>query len=71
MPPFSPSSLCPSHGQVVPLDSPVAVMDRLEAWLADLAVEMAHTLKLQVTECLKVGSKLDAFPSQVRAALRV
>ena len=59
------SAMVSSIGEVVSLDGPVAITDRVEEWLAALATEMASTLKLNANECLKVGSKLDAFPSQV------
>jgi dynein heavy chain 2 len=59
------TAMVSSIGEVVPLDAPVAVTDRVEEWLAALAAEMASTLKLLVGECLRAGSKLGAFPSQV------
>ena len=54
-----------SIGEVVKLESPVAVTDRVEEWLGALAEEMSSTLTYLVEECLRTGSKLDQFPSQV------
>ena len=59
------TAMVSSAGEVVTLESPVNVTDRVEEWLAALAEEMKATLKSSVAACLKVGSKLDDFPSQV------
>ena len=54
-----------SIGEVVELESPVAVTDRVEEWLGALADEMSATLTYLVSDCLQSGSKLERFPSQV------
>lgn len=59
------TAMVSSIGEVVLLSDPVHVSDKVEEWLANLAAEMAHTLRGSVTQCLKQGTKLETFPSQV------
>ena len=54
-----------SIGEIVDLESPVSVTDRVEEWLGALADEMSTTLAHLTAQCLQSGSKLEKFPSQV------
>ncbi len=66
------TAMCSVAGEVVNLQSPVAVTDDVEVWLTNLAVEMADTLAKLLVECVKSGeSDLRKYPSQVGAALDI
>jgi dynein heavy chain 2 len=55
------------QGEVVPLNTPVPVTERVEEWLAALAAQMTHTLEDQLAACVKEGATADpaAYPSQI------
>ncbi|PRP81711.1 hypothetical protein PROFUN_10811 [Planoprotostelium fungivorum] len=53
-----------SVGEVVQLQNPVQVSDRVEEWLSKLAAEMKNTLKHLLVKCLQVQD-INAFPSQI------
>jgi dynein heavy chain 2 len=58
------SAMLSSAGEVVPLENPVAVTDRVEDWLDSLATEMKSTLASLLGECLS-KSELEKYPSQI------
>jgi dynein heavy chain 2, cytosolic len=53
-----------SVGEVIVLQNPVAVSERVEEWLSKLAAEMKNTLKHLLVKCLQVQD-INTFPSQI------
>ncbi len=53
-----------SIGEVVPLQSPVQVTERVEEWLSKLSNEMKSTLKSSLVKCVET-SDVHQFPSQI------
>ncbi|CAM9144794.1 unnamed protein product [Heterosigma akashiwo] len=58
-------AMCSSAGEVVWLESPVAVTPRVEDWLEQLAGQMKETLAAQLARCLEGEPDYEAYPSQV------
>ena len=58
------TAMISSAGEVVPLESPILVSDRVEEWLEALSDEMKSTLTSLLGDCL-TNSNLDKYPSQV------
>ncbi|KAG5188873.1 dynein heavy chain, N-terminal region 2-domain-containing protein [Tribonema minus] len=54
-----------SAGEVVRLESPVKVGDKVEEWLEKLNAEMKNTLSSLLLDCLKGPADYDKYPSQV------
>ena len=52
-------------GEEVPLENPVAVNERVEEWLENLAVEMRATLASLLSKCLSAKSFNWQYPSQI------
>ena len=59
------TAMCSVHGEVVPLSSPVTIVDDVEVWLDALCKEMVTTLSKSLVQCLRSEADLRTFPSQV------
>uniref|UniRef100_A0A7S1KS08 Cytoplasmic dynein 2 heavy chain 1 n=1 Tax=Percolomonas cosmopolitus TaxID=63605 RepID=A0A7S1KS08_9EUKA len=59
-------AMCSSAGEIVSLQAPVTVTERVEEWLSDLDSEMKHTLERLLVQCHAAEDfDIDAYPSQV------
>jgi len=52
------------EGEIVVLNKPIQIGDKVEQWLQALAVEMRATLKTQLTKCVG-SSDLQQYPQQI------
>jgi dynein heavy chain 2 len=59
------TAMISSSNEVVPLDTPVTVSDKVEDWLEQLAQEMRATLSSMLSKYLNSGKMDWSFPSQV------